>query len=346
MSDVLVVAAKCDAAGRHEQAVSTLAAAAARGDAEAMIGLAKRLITGDRAPLLPTHGVSLLFDAMRVGAAEASLKLANLAALGVYMQQSWGNALEFLVFAAERGSQSARGQLCTLARQQFIEVAPAGGWRGITQQIDLAALLSPLDGFPVRDPRLIRAFPSLLTSEACDWLVGRARAKLQRALIYDPASAQDAVHHTRTNSVSAFDLMDADLVQIAMQHRMAATVGLPVHHMEAPTILHYQVGQQFSDHFDFVDPGIVNYHEEIARRGERVFTFLVYLNDDYAGGETDFRLLNLRYKGRRGEGLLFTNALPNGRPDTRMLHAGLPPTTGEKWIVSQFIRNRATLSTV
>ena len=38
------------------------------------------------------------------------------------------------------------------------------------------------------------------------------------------------------------------------------------------------------------------------------------------------------------------NALPNGKPDTRMVHAGRPPTSGEKWIVSQFIRNRPALN--
>jgi hypothetical protein len=31
------------------------------------------------------------------------------------------------------------------------------------------------------------------------------------------------------------------------------------------------------------------------------------------------------------------------QPDRRMLHAGRAPSSGEKWIVSQFIRSRATL---
>lgn len=43
-------------------------------------------------------------------------------------------------------------------------------------------------------------------------------------------------------------------------------------------------------------------------------------------------------------GLFFTNALPNGKPDRRIVHAGMRPTRGEKWIVSQFFRSRVALN--
>jgi hypothetical protein len=113
---------------------------------------------------------------------------------------------------------------------------------------------------------------------------------------------------------------------------------------KGPTILHYSVGQEITNHFDFLNPDIPNYEEEVRRRGERIITFLIYLNDDYGGGETEFPELGVRHKGTRREGLFFVNALPSGKPDKRMVHAGRPPTSGEKWIVSQFIRNRPALN--
>jgi prolyl 4-hydroxylase len=67
------------------------------------------------------------------------------------------------------------------------------------------------------------------------------------------------------------------------------------------------------------------------------------LNDDYEGGETDFPELNLRYHGGKRGALFFTNALPNGEADLRMVHAGLPPKDNEKWLFSQFVRNRIVL---
>jgi hypothetical protein len=51
----------------------------------------------------------------------------------------------------------------------------------------------------------------------------------------------------------------------------------------------------------------------------------------------------LRYHGAKGQGLYFSNALVNGEPDLRMVHAGLPPKDNEKWLMSQFIRNRVVL---
>src|SRR5690606_35436408 len=125
--------------------------------------------------------------------------------------------------------------------------------------------------------------------------------------------------------------------------RIAFATGLPVVNMEGATVLHYDVGEQITNHYDFVDPSIPDYEDEVRVRGERVITFLGYLNDDYDGGETDFPRLGVRHKGRRGDGLYFVNALSTGAPDLRSLHAGRPPLRSEKWILSQFVRNRRVL---
>ena len=58
----------------------------------------------------------------------------------------------------------------------------------------------------------------------------------------------------RTNSAAGFDLMTADLVQVALQYRMAASVGLPIDNMEGPTVLHYEVGEEITNHYDFLNP--------------------------------------------------------------------------------------------
>jgi len=112
--------------------------------------------------------------------------------------------------------------------------------------------------------------------------------------------------------------------------------------MSAITVLHYDAGEEITDHYDFIDPNLPSYAQELAEKGDRVVTFLVYLNDTYQGGETAFPRLGLSHKGSGGEGLFFVNT-ENGRADTRTLHAGRTPIDGEKWIVSQFVRDRAVL---
>jgi hypothetical protein len=344
MTGGIALAAQLDAEGRHDDAVDELAQATQKGDLEAMTALGKRLVSGDRAPLLPDDGVKLLLDAAAAGSAEAALRMATLAALGAHTKQDWGEALGFLVVAAERASQAAAGALATLARLPPGTAPHAGDWRHVARGIDLGFWLGVPPGTTLHERPAVRLYPEFVTDAACLWLIERARGRLRRALIYDPAHGSDVADEMRTNSAAGFDLMDADLVQVAIQHRMAAAAGVPVDNMEGPTILHYAVGQEITNHFDFLNPNNPNYEDEIRHRGERIITFLVYLNDDYGGGETEFPELRVRHKGRRREGLLFVNALPSGKPDARMVHAGRPPTSGEKWIVSQFIRNRPALN--
>jgi prolyl 4-hydroxylase len=315
-----------DAEGRHDEAINELANAAQRGDAEAMTQLAKRIIVGDRAPRLRRQGIGLLADAVKMGSAEAADRLAVIRASGVVAAPDWPAALELLTLAAERGWAPARAQLEVLA------------------SLSRESLLVPPAGVVVHEEPHIRRFAHFVSGPVCDWLIERARGRLERARVYDAQRNLDIVDDSRTNSFAVFNAMEADLVHLLVQTRMAIGCGQPVKHMEASTVLHYAVGETIGHHYDFVDPALPGYAEEVRARGHRVATFLVYLNDGYEGGETVFPRLGVRHAGRRGEGLLFVNTLADGQADLRTLHSGEPPTRGEKWVFSQFVRDRPELA--
>jgi prolyl 4-hydroxylase len=334
--------------------IEALARATQTGDLEAMTQLGKRLIVGAEVPYLPQKGAGFLIEAANKGGAEAAARLAVLAAAGVHVQQSWRDALALLVTAAERGWEPARDQLRALGGSLLESTVqlPSSTARSINAQedwgrlgarIDLASWLRAPPGRTLSAEPVVRSFENLIPAALCSWLIRHAEPRLVRARVYDSVGERETVSETRTNSAASFNLMNTEFAQILVQARMAAACGLPLRNMEAPAVLHYEVGQQITDHYDFIDPASPNYEAQIARQGQRVVTFLVYLNDDYAGGETDFPRLSVRHQGRRGEGLYFVNALADGAPDRRALHAGLPPTRGAKWIVSQFIRGRAVL---
>jgi len=345
----LALADRFDAEGRHDDAVDALARGTSAGSIACMTRLGKRLLAGDRAPLRAAHGARFLLDAAKAGDAEAAARIAVLAAIGLYHPQSWPHALGWLTLSAERGWGPAAAQLLVLASDgctASTREPPTSGadWRRLATNINLAPWQTrPLVRELSADPR-VHAFRNLISPAVCEWLIARAHGRLGRALVYDPVSGQDVVRSTRTNSVASFGLADVEVLDILLQIRMAVACGLPRANMEAPATLHYSVGEENSDHYDFVDPATPHYAEEIARNGQRVATFLVYLNDDYDGGETCFPRLGFSHKGQRGDGLFFLNACADMRPDLRMLHAGMPPTRGEKWLVSQFIRSRATLT--
>ena len=73
-----------------------------------------------------------------------------------------------------------------------------------------------------------------------------------------------------------------------VRNRIANSAGLPLESLESASILHYSPGEEFSPHYDFLDTSVPGFAQEVAAKGQRVATFLVYLNEDYAGGETEF----------------------------------------------------------
>jgi prolyl 4-hydroxylase len=131
-----------------------------------------------------------------------------------------------------------------------------------------------------------------------------------------------------------------DMVLVMLRAQVARLTKLPILGFEDSQVLHYLPGQEFKPHFDFLDLAHPGHAAAVASGGQRVVTFLAYLNEGYEGGETVFPALGWRFKGREGDALFFYNAMPDGSPDRRMLHAGSSPSRGEKWLLSQWIRFR------
>ncbi len=323
-----------DAEGRHTEAIAALARATGAGDVGAMAVLGGRLLVGDRGPCIPTEGARFLFEAAQRGEPHAQERAAALLAGGVYVSQSWSSALRMLGLAARNGNRAARLQLEALAGS----ADPAADWERLARSFDLAGWLAEPCGERVRDDASILRFPELLPEAICAWLIDQSRGRLVRARVYDPIAQRETVSDTRSNTTAIFGIAEVSVLHFLIQARMASGCGIPLTHFEAPAVLHYDLGERITPHFDFIDPGSPDYEQQVKRQGQRICTFLVYLNDGYEGGETAFPEIGLEHRGTRREGLLFANVDARGNPDLRMLHAGKAPTRGEKWILSQFIR--------
>lgn len=341
LSATAAKAAELDSAGDHRAAIDQLAVGARNKDVECLTRLGKRLLVGDRAPALPAQGAGFLDEAMQHGGAEAAALSAVIYAVGASRRHGLPEALDALALAAERGWKPAQDQLRVLAREGAATDA-RGDWRALRERVELAAWQPAQHTVSLSGDPVVQTIPDLLDAGVCRWLIEKARSRLTRALVYEALSRRTTVSDTRSNTAATFGLLDADLVCVLAQTRMAASVGVPFRHLEPMSVLHYAEGEEITAHYDFVDPEVPDYDRQIATQGQRVVTFLAYLNDDYEGGETEFLELKLRHKGRRGDGVWFANARAEGSADTRTLHAGRPPRNGEKWIVSQFMRNRPT----
>jgi hypothetical protein len=321
--------------GRGHEGGRLLRQAAEAGHPPAMALLGYQMLSGQGAPLDRVAGIRMTIAAADKGEAAACSIAAALVATGVFGMPDWSRGLDYLQQAAEGGVPIAQAQLRLLA------AGTGGDWRALRREIDIEAWrTAPEPQVLSRDPR-VSAFEGLASPAVCNWLIARARGRLTPAKVYDSAAGQ-TVDATRSNSAVEFGLADLDLVILALRERLSAASGLPVMDMNAPQVLHYEVGQTFRPHVDFFDPAIPAQAALIATSGQRAATVLVYLNEEgLEGGETDFPRLSLRYRGGRGDALVFFNLDDTGQPDRRTVHAGLPPTRGEKWLLSQWIRDGA-----
>ena len=307
-------------------ATSDLESRAAAGELEAQFELGSELLSFPDSARSFTRGAALVEAAALQGHAEAMSMLATLEAIGAGRPRNWIRALDLLRSAAARGSEQAAGQLRLLG--------------GANAGVEIAALLRAPPPTPLSERPRLRVFEGFARAAECRWIIDRMRCRLGPAMVWDDADGRGKVDPVRSNSAVELRLAAMDVVTALVRARIAAATALPEAIFEVPQVMHYSVGQEFRPHHDFLDPGEPGPAADIARRGQRMGTFLLYLNDDFEGGETEFPRAGLSHRGRAGDALFFANVLPDGRPDALTVHSGRSPRRGEKWILSQWIRDR------
>jgi prolyl 4-hydroxylase len=332
----IVLAGRLEDDGRNELAREWYARAAEHGDLSALVALSKNLLA--RKPVRAQLGVNMVRTAAERGDAEALRICAVIASQDANLHARWSVALDFLGRAAEKGSALARRELQLLARSE----AATHSWRELARLVNIEPWLKPAaPQVRFQSPRIVTC-EGFASAAECDWLVERAKPRLKPAEVYDPHGKGGLrADDIRNNSDTSFDIVLSDLVLMALRERIGRLALLHTDDFEPTMVLHYTPGQQFAPHFDFVEAAAPHLAQDIAENGQRVATLLLYLNEDFEGGETEFPALSWRYKGRKGDALLFWNVGATGVPDPATLHAGLQPAHGEKWVLSQWMRRKS-----
>ncbi len=243
-------------------------------------------------------------------------------------QPSWHSAIEYLEQAANLGHDSAQAQLTLLE-----------GWRNPA----LWPPIPPLEAV-CRAPVILK-MSRFLPSDMCDWLIVQAEKLIKPALVYDEETGTGRIDAGRSNSAGYFSGKSGNMIAGLVRRRISSASGVPLIGFEPTQVLSYEVGQVFDWHVDYLDPKSPAYADDLTRRGQRIATCLIYLNDDFTGGETAFHVDKILHRGGVGDALMWSNVLPHGEVDQATSHAGLPLSSGRKWVLSQWIRNQAPRNT-
>ncbi|CAJ1977357.1 unnamed protein product [Sphenostylis stenocarpa] len=195
-------------------------------------------------------------------------------------------------------------------------------------------------------------FPNFTSVEACQQIIELAKPKLEPSkLALRKGETAESTKDTRTSSgtfISASEDKSGILDMVEM--KIAKVTLLPRSHGEKFNILKYEVGQKYDSHYDAFNPD-----EYGTVKSQRIASFLLYLSNVEAGGETMFpyegglnldtdydyrKCIGLKVKPRQGDGLLFYSLLPNGKIDKTSLHGSCPVIKGEKWVATKWIDDK------
>jgi prolyl 4-hydroxylase len=86
----------------------------------------------------------------------------------------------------------------------------------------------------------------------------------------------------------------------------------------------------------------MNTQPTLATRGQRTWTFMVYLNEGMKGGGTKFFAIHRVFTPKKGTAVVWNNLYPDGSPNHDTLHSGLPVEAGHKIVITKWFRERGT----
>jgi prolyl 4-hydroxylase len=117
--------------------------------------------------------------------------------------------------------------------------------------------------------------------------------------------------------------------------RICRTMGINASYSEGIQGQYQPADQEFKTHADNFE------RDQLASadiRGQRTYTFMVYLTDVAEGGETDFEKLGVAIKPKRGQALIWNNLDPRGMPNPNIMHHARPVVGGSQCIITQRFR--------
>jgi len=194
--------------------------------------------------------------------------------------------------------------------------------------------------------------PEFLSTRECQDIFAVGRDQLRASMISfpgqrknNPADENKGISPAyvdpsyRTSQTCDLSLLDNDFVK-AVDGKICGAMGIPAQFSEGTQLQLYDVGQQFRQHTDYFAPATDEYAAFCAEKGNRTWTFMIYLNDVLQGGGTHFFAINQTIQPRQGTAIAWNNRHPDGRVNPDTLHAGLPVEEGCKMIITKWFRER------
>lgn len=219
------------------------------------------------------------------------------------------------------------------------------------------------DSAPTRDPQVYAQLAACpLTKRKVSGLKREPTAALQLYIWNDFLSPDEcqalidvSVDRVRPSTItqsngdpfyrtsSTCDLVQVDAPIVAqIDQKIADGLGVARSYSEAIQAQKYEVGQEFKAHTDYFQPGTDEFRQHAAKRGQRTWTFMIYLNTTPKGGATHFTEIKRKVKPKAGRAVIWNNLNKDGTVNPATMHHGMPVEEGQKIIITKWFRDKGS----
>jgi len=179
-----------------------------------------------------------------------------------------------------------------------------------------------------------KIYENFITDKQCEYILKKAENIYEVSCIGHGRTSDEPLVdlNIRTSYVAWLPKDDKVIKNIIL--KVCKLTKMNFKNVEELQVVKYEKGGFYKTHYD----------DSISKKNEnrtyRVFTFLMYLNDDYTGGETKFPKINFTVQPKKNSAVFFHN-LDNSKLyfNEYSLHGGLPVKEGTKYVANIWIRD-------
>ena len=179
----------------------------------------------------------------------------------------------------------------------------------------------------------MKEIENFISTEESKYLIRMIDNSASKSMVVGSGNTMNTYSSQRTSSTS--NLIANDPTVESLHKKIAKYLGVNLKKGESLQGQRYEVGQFFRGHVDYFSGE--HYDKNCLSSGNRTYTFMLYLNDNFEGGTTNFPHLKKIIKPKACKGIVWNN-LQHGYPNEYMKHSGEDVTNGTKYIITSWWR--------
>ena len=173
----------------------------------------------------------------------------------------------------------------------------------------------------------IYSIKNFLTTEECDEIIEKIQNEPEETSTTMMDEGSDI---TKSNYRTSTTISNLNISNI--EDKICKTLGISNNYGEKIQVQIYTAGQEFKHHTDYINN---------SSESQRIWTFMVYLNDVEEGGYTVFPRVHCSIKPKKGNAIIWSSVNDSYgiNENSYSLHSGLPVIKGKKYIITKWFRN-------